>query len=463
MYDYDYDVDYDYDYSYDYDDYDYGDGYTTVGDSEPYGYVTNNYSLGTISIISLVISCVFLLFIIISTWKLFKKAGKPGWASIVPIYNLVVLIQIAGLPLWYLVLMIIPIANIYALFKICIEIAHKFGKGTGFGVLSVLFPFICVPVLAFGKSTYNNGNTNQVVNPNDGVNANQFQNMVNSNENVNNLNNVDVMNNVNPSMGVVSANEVNNINGEVNNGSQNVNIPVDNNVPVVPMNNVVSEVTNASDNSVINNNVAVDDLSGNNNISVEPVVSNVINEPLIENNIPTNEVNTAPNLVQEGVNTVGTVSTDNVVNIVDNNPVNETTIPVPTEDVIVPTGDNNLNTKKVVPEVPVVEEVNPDIVEPSIPSITPEVNNVLDGKNDTNQETLVNNIEVPTVSGDVSINNINPEVKEETPVEVEVPSIEVIPDIVQEENVNLKNNDNDDKVDSSTMSLNELISELSDK
>ncbi len=104
-------------------------------------------------IISLALSVLF----IVSLWKIFKKAGKPGWAAIVPIYNIIVLIQVAGLPLWYLVLLIIPLANIYAIFKIYIELAHKFGKSTGFGVLTVFFSEICLPILAFDKNATYNG------------------------------------------------------------------------------------------------------------------------------------------------------------------------------------------------------------------------------------------------------------------------------------------------------------------
>lgn len=110
---------------------------------------TTNYTIPTSSII---IGLVVGILVIVSLWMIFKKAGKPGWASIVPIYDIIVLIQVAGLPLWYLVLLIIPFANIYAIFKIYIELAHKFGKSTGFGVLTVFFSEICLPILAFDKN-----------------------------------------------------------------------------------------------------------------------------------------------------------------------------------------------------------------------------------------------------------------------------------------------------------------------
>lgn len=116
-------------------------------------YTTTNYSSSyTMPTSSIVIGSVVGILAIVSLWIIFKKAGKPGWASIVPIYDIIVFIQIAGLPIWYLVLLIIPFANIYAIFKIYIELAHKFGKSTGFGVLSVFFSGICLPILAFDKN-----------------------------------------------------------------------------------------------------------------------------------------------------------------------------------------------------------------------------------------------------------------------------------------------------------------------
>ncbi len=118
-----------------------------------YNYNTTGYASNyTMPTSSIVIGLAVGILVIVSLWIIFKKAGKPGWASIVPIYNIIVLIQIVGLPLWYLVLLIIPFANIYAIFKIYIELAHKFGKSTGFGVLSVFFSEICLPILAFDKN-----------------------------------------------------------------------------------------------------------------------------------------------------------------------------------------------------------------------------------------------------------------------------------------------------------------------
>ena len=109
---------------YDYDLYDYSAGVSTTS------------SIGTFPLIGGSLASIL---IIVSLWKIFKKAGKPGWASIVPIYNMIVLF-------------FIPFANIYALFKIYIELAHKFGKSTGFGVATVFFSIVCLPILAFSKT-----------------------------------------------------------------------------------------------------------------------------------------------------------------------------------------------------------------------------------------------------------------------------------------------------------------------
>lgn len=89
---------------------------------------------------------------IVAMWKLFKKAGRPGWASIIPVYNYIVLIQVAEAPMWYLALvfLVAPVG----LLMTYIKVAEKFGKSAGFGVLIWFFPFVGLPILAFGKSQY---------------------------------------------------------------------------------------------------------------------------------------------------------------------------------------------------------------------------------------------------------------------------------------------------------------------
>jgi len=87
-------------------------------------------------------------------WKMFSKAGQPGWASIIPIYNVIVLLQIAGKPVWWILLCMIPLVQIVPLIIMNIEIAAKFGKDGGFAVGLTLLPFIFFPILGFGSATY---------------------------------------------------------------------------------------------------------------------------------------------------------------------------------------------------------------------------------------------------------------------------------------------------------------------
>lgn len=90
---------------------------------------------------------------IISMWKLFTKAGKPGWAAIIPIYNNIVMLEIVGRPMWWIVLYFVPFANIAVAIMIALETAKVFGKDVVFGVLMILFPIPMYPVLAFSKNT----------------------------------------------------------------------------------------------------------------------------------------------------------------------------------------------------------------------------------------------------------------------------------------------------------------------
>ncbi|MCK5051370.1 MAG: signal peptidase I [Candidatus Cloacimonetes bacterium] len=96
----------------------------------------------------------FVAFMIIVMWKIFVKAGKPGWGCIVPIYNIILQLEIAGRPLWWIFLMFIPIVNFIIAIIITLDIAKAFGKGTGFGVGMILLPIIFYPILAFDSSEY---------------------------------------------------------------------------------------------------------------------------------------------------------------------------------------------------------------------------------------------------------------------------------------------------------------------
>ena len=101
-----------------------------------------------------IVGLVIAVLMVVSLWKVFAKAGEPGWAAIVPLYNTIVLLKIAGKPIWWIVLLIIPIVNLILLFIVAVSIAQRFGKGTGFGVGLALLPFVFYPMLAFGDTQY---------------------------------------------------------------------------------------------------------------------------------------------------------------------------------------------------------------------------------------------------------------------------------------------------------------------
>ncbi len=89
-----------------------------------------------------------------SMWKIFTKAGEPGWYAIVPILNVITLLKIAGRPWWWILLAFIPFAGWIVLIIVGVDLAAAFGKGAGFGVGLAILGFIFYPILAFGDATY---------------------------------------------------------------------------------------------------------------------------------------------------------------------------------------------------------------------------------------------------------------------------------------------------------------------
>jgi hypothetical protein len=94
------------------------------------------------------------ILMIASLWKVYTKAGKPGWAAIIPIYNLVVLLQIVRKPMWWIVMFLIPFVNFIFVILLYIELAKAFGKGGGFAAGLIFLSIIFFPILGFGSSQY---------------------------------------------------------------------------------------------------------------------------------------------------------------------------------------------------------------------------------------------------------------------------------------------------------------------
>lgn len=95
-----------------------------------------------------------LLVMVISGWVIFTKAGKPGWAAIVPIYNIIVLLEIVGRPIWWIVLLIIPFVGFIVAILLMIDLAKSFGKDIGYAIGLILLGVVFMPMLAFGDAKY---------------------------------------------------------------------------------------------------------------------------------------------------------------------------------------------------------------------------------------------------------------------------------------------------------------------
>lgn len=87
-------------------------------------------------------------------WKVFTKAGQPGWAALIPIFNVYVMFKIGGNPGWYMLLLLIPFVNLYALFKLADGISKAFGQGIGFTIGLFFLNPIFIPLLGFGNYRY---------------------------------------------------------------------------------------------------------------------------------------------------------------------------------------------------------------------------------------------------------------------------------------------------------------------
>jgi hypothetical protein len=106
------------------------------------------------SILLIIFALAIALFVIVSMWKVFEKAGQPGWGIFIPIYNIYLLLMIARKPGWWLLLYLIPFVNFVIGIIVSIEIAKNFGKDAGFGIGLAFLGFIFYPILAFGDAQY---------------------------------------------------------------------------------------------------------------------------------------------------------------------------------------------------------------------------------------------------------------------------------------------------------------------
>jgi len=96
----------------------------------------------------------FWIFLIAAQWKVFEKAGQPGWACIIPIYNIYIMTKIGGKPGYWVLLLLVPIVNLVIIIWLINMISKSFGKDEGFTAGLILLGFIFWPILGFGSAKY---------------------------------------------------------------------------------------------------------------------------------------------------------------------------------------------------------------------------------------------------------------------------------------------------------------------
>lgn len=282
----------------------YGDLYETT---------VNSPELTGLSIGILVFGLILVLIMMISYWKVFIKANRPGWAILIPIYNIITMIQVAELSLVYFVLLLIPFVNIYAYFKINISIAKRFNKSTGFGIGISLLPIIFIPILAFSDNDVKEDNPKT---------SNEFNAM-------------DVIQN---------NNQVEPINLE----PQNNEISNDN---IVQDNSNQTDTLNASSNIVIDN---LQTINQNAEESVVPQMDTVISNDISNNNVDisneTNDLNVQNNIEMNNLQTINQ-------NVIENNNIEPQVYDTVSNDI-----SNNIDVDKNIQEsmVSPVDTVNND-------------------------------------------------------------------------------------------------------
>lgn len=103
------------------------------------------------------ISVIILIIRLAGTWRVYEKAGKPGWACLIPFYNFFVLLQIVEKPEWWIVWLFVPVANIVVPIWVTNLLSKSFGKGEAFTLGLIFLSFIFYPILGFGNATYQGG------------------------------------------------------------------------------------------------------------------------------------------------------------------------------------------------------------------------------------------------------------------------------------------------------------------
>lgn len=110
--------------------------------------------LGAFMLFFVIFFLTALVIMVASMWKIYQKANKPGWTSLIPVYNVVILLEITNRPQWWIILCFVPFVNIVISLVLVYELAKAFGKDIGFTLGLIFLPFVFYPILGFGKAAY---------------------------------------------------------------------------------------------------------------------------------------------------------------------------------------------------------------------------------------------------------------------------------------------------------------------
>lgn len=110
--------------------------------------------IGSIGTIGLIITLGIIILLFISRWIIFTKAGKPGWACLIPIYDSIIYLDIIGKSYWWILWLMIPGVNIIFIIWSVNLLSKSFGKGVGFTLGLLFFSYIFFPILAFSDYKY---------------------------------------------------------------------------------------------------------------------------------------------------------------------------------------------------------------------------------------------------------------------------------------------------------------------
>ncbi len=109
--------------------------------------------IGIFAVFFIILLAISIL-LLVSYWKVLKKAGKPGWAVFIPFYFQYCLFDIAFGSGWLFLLCFIPCVNVVLIVMFCFKLASAFGKQIEFGFGLLFLSFIFIPILAFGDAEY---------------------------------------------------------------------------------------------------------------------------------------------------------------------------------------------------------------------------------------------------------------------------------------------------------------------